>query len=118
MKDLIIEGTNWEKTNVKIKIETRSQNNQIAILLYEKETGKYYGELGNFHEDSHPYFMCMAIDTLKIPNAEHFIQKYNLWVYVDVINNGFWPYPLYAMNISELFKYDHDWASKLLDRNV
>jgi 3-methyladenine DNA glycosylase AlkD len=55
----------------------------------------------------------MAVDVNNLPTAEEFIQRYNLWDLVDYVHSGFVTYPVYAMNLDELRKWDEKWVEEL-----
>lgn len=114
MKTLFIKDSTWKKIDIELKVETYVANPQIAILLYEKKTWDFYWDLSVFIK---PFDHCtlMAVDTNNMPNAEDFIHRYNLWAFYDFCNQGFRWYPIYAMNITELLKYDKKWTSRFLD---
>lgn len=114
MKDLFIKDSNWKKVNIVLKVETYVANPQIAILLYEKKSWDFYWDLSVYIKPLNHHTL-MAVDTNNIPNAEDFIHRYHLWVYFDFCNEGFRWYPIYAMNITELLKYDSIWTNKFLD---
>ena len=113
MKDLIITGSNWKKINVKINVETYSANPQIAILLYESWTWEYYGDLSVFVEPFEDT-TYMALDINNTPDAEWFVERYKLWTLVSYVHSGFCSYPVYAMDLEELMKYDNLWVSKFI----
>ena len=55
----------------------------------------------------------MAVDVNNLPIAEEFIEKYNLWELVGYVHSGFVSYPVYAMNMNELSKWDKNGVDEL-----
>ena len=104
LKSLKIKDYFWKNVDVVMEITTYAANDQLAILLYDKKTGEYYSDLSVFVEpfENKNY---MAVDTNNLPEAENFIQKYELWHLVDYVHSWFCSYPVYEMNIKELDKY-------------
>jgi hypothetical protein len=113
MKKLYIEGTNWEKVYVDMKIEVYATHPQIAILLYVHDTWEYYWDLSVFVEPF-DYPMFMAVDIHNMPDAQWFIIRYKLWSFITFVRSWFNEYPVFAMNLWELLKYDSDWVDKVL----
>ena len=111
--NLYLNNSLWDKINIEIKVETYANNDQIAILLYEKDSWEYYGDLSVFVEpfEDKSY---MALDTNNTPDAEWFVERYKLWTLVSYVHSGFCSYPVYAMDLEELMKYDSFWVSKFI----
>lgn len=96
---------------IKLGINSYVMNGQIAILLYTTDW-EYYSDLSVFVEP----FDCqnyMAVDVNNLPTAEEFIQKYKLGELVDYVHSWFVTYPVYAMNMNELKKWDEKGVSEL-----
>ncbi len=98
-------------SKVRLGVNSYVTNGQIAILLYT-EDGEYYSDLSVYVEplECQNY---MAVDVNNLPTAEEFIQRYNLWDLVDYVHSGFVTYPVYAMNLDELRKWDEKWVEEL-----
>lgn len=96
---------------VRLGVNSYTSNGQIAILLYTKD-GEYYSDLSVFVEPFE-YQNYMAVDINNLPTAEEFIQRYNLWELVDYVHSGFVSYPVYAMNMDELSKWDKKGVAEL-----
>lgn len=96
---------------VRLGVNSYVSNGQIAILLYTKD-GEYYSDLSVFVEPFE-YQNYMAVDINNLPTAEEFIQRYNLWELVDYVHSGFVSYPVYAMNMDELSKWDKKGVAEL-----
>ncbi len=96
---------------VVLGVNSYVSNGQIAILLYTADW-EYYADLSVFIE-SFEYQNYMAVDVNNLPTAEDFIQKYNLGELVDYVHSGFVTYPVYAMNMEELSKWDKKGVEEL-----
>ena len=101
MKDMYIKSYSWK--NIKVDMELTSYANWgMAIVLRDKNNKEERGVLSKW--------ICplpenwMAVDTNNIPNAESFINRYNLGSKVDFVQSWFCTYPIYSMNIKELDK--------------
>ena len=101
----------WKSEEVRLGVNSYTNNGQIAILLYTKDW-EYYSDLSVFVEPLE-YQNYMAVDVNNLPTAEEFIQKYNLWELVDYVHSWFVSYPVYAMNMDELSKRDKKWVDEL-----
>lgn len=100
-----------KKEEVTLGVTSYASNGQIAILLYTPGW-EYYSDLSVFVED----LECqnyMAVDVNNLPTAEEFIERYNLWDLVDYVHSWFVSYPVYAMNMDELKKWDKEWVEEL-----
>ena len=110
-KSLIIKDFSWNDVEVIMQITSYSNNNQLAILLYEKETGEYYCDLSvnvtDFPKDMN-HVDYMAVDINNCPNAEEFIKRNDLWELVDYVHSWFVSYPIYKMNWNKLSYYNFD----------
>ncbi|MCK9466729.1 MAG: DUF4313 domain-containing protein [Candidatus Absconditabacterales bacterium] len=104
LKSLKIKDYFGKNVDVVMEITTYTANDQLAILLYNKKTGEYYSDLSVFVE---PFKNknYMAVDTNNLPEAENFIQKYELGHLVDYVYSGFCSYPVYEMDVDKLNKY-------------
>ena len=110
-KSLIIKDFSWEDKEVVMEITSYSNNNQLAILLYEKETGEYYCDLSVNVTDFWDEVKCwdyIAVDVNNCPNAEEFIQRNELWELVDYVHSWFVSYPVYRMYPNMLSMYNFD----------
>jgi len=96
---------------VKLGVNSYVSNGQIAILLYNTDW-EYYSDLSVFVEPF-DYQNYMAVDVNNLPTAEEFIQKYNLGELVDYVHSWFVTYPVYAMDMDELKKWDEKGVSEL-----
>ena len=112
LKPVKLKDYSWKKIDVFLKVESYERNGQIAIMLYEKKTLEYYSDLSVFITPFE-YQNFMAVDTNNLPHAEELIQEYNLWERIDDIQSWFCTYPIYAMRLDELRKYDSEWVEKL-----
>ena len=112
LKPVKLKDYSWKNVDVFLKVETYERNGQIAIMLYEKKTLEYYSDLSVFITPFE-YQNFMAVDTNNLPNAEELIKEYNLWEKIDDIQSWFCTYPIYAMRLDELRKYDPEWVEKL-----
>lgn len=115
-KSLIIKDFSWDDREVRMEVTSYENNNNLAILLYEKETGEYYWDLSVFIKPFENKCF-MAVDINNLPNAEDFIQRYNLGELVDYVQSWFVSYPVYDMNILGLSEYDEKWASDFIKLN-
>lgn len=104
MKDLKMKDYFWKVITVVMEITTYANNDQLAILLYDKKTGEYYSDLSVFI-DPFENKSWMAVDTNNLPNAEEFIQKYKLWHLVSYVFSWFCSYPVYEMDMNKLKNY-------------
>ena len=57
----------------------------------------------------------MAVNIATLPNAENFIEEFKLWDMVWVVSSWHLQYPVYAMDLSELKKYDPEWVRTVLE---
>lgn len=116
MESLLIKDYDWDEKEVIMEITSYQNNNNLAILLYDKETGEYYSDLSVFVEpfDNKCF---MAVDINNLPKAEELIQKYGLWELVSYVHSWFVSYPVYDMNILKLAEYDEKWASEFIKLN-
>ena len=96
---------------IKLGVNSYVTNGQIAILLYNTDW-EYYSDLSVFVEPF-DYQNYMAVDVNNLPTAEEFIQKYNLGELVDYVHSWFVTYPVYAMDMDELKKWDEKGVSEL-----
>ena len=96
---------------ITLGVNSYTTNGQIAILLYNTD-GEYYSDLSVFIEPFE-YQNYMAVDVNNLPTAEQFIQKYNLGELVDYVHSGFVSYPVYAMDLDELRKWDKNGVDEL-----
>ena len=106
----------WKDIDVLLSVEEYVQNNQLAIMLYEKETWEYYTDLSVFVKDFENKWYCV-LDVNNFPWAEEFVQRYNLWTLVDYVQSWFVSYPIYEMDLYELEKYDPEWVHKFIKDN-
>jgi len=113
---LLIKNYAWEDLEIVMQVTSYQNNGQIAILLYEKETGEYYTDLSVFVEPFENK-LKMAVDTNNFPYGEEFIQKYNLWTLVDYVHSWFCSYPVYEMDIDELKERDELWVKEFIKEN-
>ena len=88
-------------------------NSQIAILLHESSIWEYYGDLSVFVEPFNNKTL-MALDVNNMPDAEWFVNRYNLGTLTTYVYSGFCSYPVYEMDLEELMKYDSLGVSKFL----
>lgn len=116
MESLLIKDYDWDEKEVIMEVTSYQNNNNLAILLHDKETGEYYSDLSVFVEpfDNKCF---MAVDVNNLPKAEEFIQKYGLWELVSYVHSWFVSYPVYDMNILKLAEYDEKWASEFIKLN-
>ena len=49
----------WKDIDVLLSVEEYVQNNQLAIMLYEKETWEYYTDLSVFVKDFENKWYCV-----------------------------------------------------------
>ena len=112
LNPLKLKDYSWKKIDIFLTVESYERNWQIAIMLYEKKTGEYYSDLSVFITPFE-YQNFMAVDTNNLPNAEELIKEYNLWERIDDIQSWFCTYPIYAMRLDELKKYDPEGVEKL-----
>ena len=113
---LLIKNYAWEDLEIIMQVTSYQNNGQIAILLYEKETGEYYSDLSVFVEPFENK-LKMAVDTNNFPYWEEFIQKYNLWTLVDYVHSWFCSYPVYEMDIDELKEWDELGVKEFIKEN-
>jgi hypothetical protein len=106
----------WKDIDVLLSVEEYVQNNQLAIMLYEKETWEYYTDLSVFVKDFENKWYCV-LDVNNFPWAEEFVQRYNLWTLVDYVQSWFVSYPIYEMYLYELEKYDPEWVHQFIKDN-
>lgn len=111
-KSLIIKNFSWDDVEVFMEITSYSNNNQLAILLYEKESWEYYCDLSvnvkDFWDWDNKYWDYIAVDVNNCPNAEEFIKRNQLWELVDYVQSWFVTYPIYRMypNMLSLYNFD------------
>lgn len=111
LNPLKLKDFSWNDVEVVMQLTSYSNNNQLAILLYEKETGEYYCDLSvNVVDfpDENKYWDYIAVDVNNCPNAEEFIQRNQLWELVDYIQSWFVSYPIYRMYPNKLSYYNFD----------
>ena len=113
---LLIKNYAWEDLEILMQVTSYQNNGQIAILLYEKETGEYYTDLSVFVEPFENK-LKMAVDTNNFPYWEEFIQKYNLWILVDYVHSWFCSYPVYEMDLDELKEWEELWVKEFMTEN-
>ena len=113
---LIIKNYAWEDLEVLMEVSSYQNNGQIAILLYEKETGEYYCDLSvNVWDFDNKLYM--VVDTNNFPYWEEFIKKYNLWTLVDYVHSWFCEYPVYEMDLDELKEWNEMWVKEFMEEN-
>ena len=113
MGTMYIKNYSGKKIAIQLQVQQYAKNWQIAILLYTPDWD-YYSDLSVF-VDEFKYQNFMCVDTNNLPNAEEFIQEYNLWTLVGYAQSGFCNYPIYAMDIDELKKRDENWVNELIN---
>ena len=106
----------WNNIDILLVVEEYTNNNQLAVLLYEKDTGEYYTDLSVFVEEFTDK-NYMAVDINNFPDAENLIKENNLWHLVDYVHSGFVTYPVYEMDLEELSRYDPEWVEKFKKDN-
>ena len=109
---MYIKNYSGKKVAIQLQVQQYAKNGQIAILLYTPD-GEYYSDLSVFVEEF-KYQNFMAVDVNNLPNAVEFIQEYNLWTLVGYAQSGFCNYPIYAMDVDELWKWDNKWVDELI----
>lgn len=115
---LLIKNYAWEDLEILMQVTSYQNNGQLAILLYEKETGEYYCDLSVFVKPFENK-LNMAVDINNFPYWEEFIQKYNLWTLIDYVHSWFCSYPVYEMDIDELKEWDELWVKDFIkDNNI
>lgn len=111
-----IKDFEWKDIDILLSVEEYANNDQLAVLLYEKETGEYYADLSvfveNFTDKTH-----MAVDINNFPGGEDLIKDYDLWTLVNYVHSWFVSYPVYEMDLDELSKYDPEWVEKFRSDN-
>ena len=113
---LYIKNYSGKKIAIKLEVQQYANNWQIAILLYNSRW-EYYWDLSVFIVPF-KYENYMAVDTNNLPNAEEFIQEYNLWTLVGYTQSWFCTYPIYEMDLDELEKYDKKWIEQFRKDNT
>ncbi len=95
--------THREELEVILDIEHYSNNNNIAIQLYDAEDGEPYATITTniipLPEG------CVALDTNNCPWAEEFLES--LGVLEDAlgeIQSGFCEYPVYQLDLDKLYE--------------
>ena len=102
----------WKEIELILAVEEYTANKQIAILLYDAKSWEYYSDLSVYivpFEDK----TYMAVDTNNFSSWEILIRNYDLGDFVTYIQSGFYTYPVYAMKLEELEKWDKDWVKKI-----
>lgn len=108
----------WKDIDILLSVEEYVHNNQLAIMLYEKETWEYYTDLSVFVKEFEN-IGYVALDINNFPWAEEFVQENNLWTLVGYIQSWFVSYPIYQMDLDELAKYDPKGIKKYMkDNNI
>ena len=117
MKTMYIKDFSNKNVAIQLQVQQYAKNWQMAILLYTPD-GEYYSDLSVFVEEfDDKCYMCL--DTNNLPNAEQFVDNYNLWTLVGYAHSGFCSYPIYDMNLDELENYDAEWVEKFRkDNNI
>ena len=75
-KSLILKNFSWDDVEVLMEITSYSNNNQLAILLYEKESWEYYCDLSvKDFPDENKYWDYIAVDinnsTIVVANEDN-----------------------------------------------
>ena len=118
LNSLKLKNYSWEDIDVYLTVEEYANNNQLAIMLYEKETGEYYTDLSVFVKEFEDKWYCV-LDINNFPWAEEFVTRHNLWTPVEYIQSWFVSYPIYQMDLYELEKYDPEGVHKFIkDNNI
>ena len=118
LNSLKLKDYSWNDIDVFLTVEEYVNWNQLAIMLYEKETGEYYTDLSVFVKEFEDKWYCV-LDINNFPWAEEFVQRHNLWTLVDYVQSWFVSYPIYEMDLYELEKYDPEWVHKFIkDNNI
>ena len=118
LNPLKLKDYSWKDIDILLSVEEYTNNNQLAILLYERETGEYYTDLSVFVKEFEDKWY-VVLDVNNFPWAEEFVQRYNLWTLVDYVHSWFVSYPIYQMDLDELAKYDPEWIEKFkTDNNI
>ena len=116
-KSLIIKNFSWDDVEIFMEITSYSNNNQLAILLYEKESWEYYCDLSVNVKDfwkGIEFADYISVDVNNCPNAEEFIKRNQLWELVDYVQSWFVSYPVYKMNGNMLYNYNFDEYSEYM----
>ena len=116
LNSLKLKDYSWNDIDVFLTVEEYVNWNQLAIMLYEKETGEYYTNLSVFVKEFEDKWYCV-LDINNFPRAEEFVQRHNLWTLVDYVQSWFVSYPIYEMNLYELEKYDPEGVHKFIKDN-
>ena len=116
LNPLKLKDYDWNNIEILLVVEEYTNNNQLAILLYEKETWEYYTDLSVFVEEFSDK-SYMAVDINNFPDAENLIKENNLCHLVDYVHSGFVTYPVYEMDLEELSRYDPEWVEKFKKDN-
>lgn len=116
-KKLMIRGNDWKDMSVHLGVD-EYQKWWLHISLTDKKTGKKYCDLSSFIVPLQERdWICVNINNC--PNAEEFIQTYNLWEKVGHIDSWSIAYPIYEMDLDELRVYDEsgvkDFVKKVLN---
>ena len=116
LNSLKLKDYSWNDIDVFLTVEEYVNWNQLAIMLYEKETGEYYTDLSVFVKEFEDKWYCV-LDINNFPGAEEFVQRHNLWQLFDYIQSWFVSYPIYQMDLNELRKYDPEGVDKFIEDN-
>ena len=116
LSSLKLKDYSWNDIDVFLTVEEYVNWNQLAIMLYEKETGEYYTDLSVFVKEFEDKWYCV-LDINNFPGAEEFVQRHNLWTLVDYVQSWFVSYPIYEMDLYELEKYDPKGVHKFIKDN-
>ena len=116
LNPLKLKNYSWEDIDVYLTVEEYANSWQLAILLYEKETGEYYTDLSVFVKEFEDKGY-VVLDINNFPGAEEFVQRHNLWQLFDYIQSWFVSYPIYQMDLNELRKYDPEGVDKFIEDN-
>lgn len=118
LNPLKLKDYDWNNIEILLVVEEYTNNNQLAILLYEKETWEYYTDLSVFVEEFSDK-SYMAVDINNFPDAENIIKEHNLWQLVDYVHSWFVTYPVYEMDLDRLSQYDPEGVEKFKkDNNI
>ena len=116
LNSLKLKNYSWEDIDVYLTVEEYANSWQLAIMLYEKETGEYYTDLSVFVKEFEDKGY-VVLDINNFPGAEDFVIRHNLWTPVEYIQSWFVSYPIYEMNLYELEKYDPEGVHKFIKDN-
>jgi hypothetical protein len=59
LNPLKLKDYSWKDIDILLSVEEYVQNNQLAIMLYEKETWEYYTDLSVFVKDFEDKWYCV-----------------------------------------------------------